>query len=159
VDIQEKRVVTISYIMSNEADGEMLEIRSAEDPVTYLHGAGELPDGLERALIGKKRHDEVAVTVPPEDAYGDHEPEAVVNVDISYFDEPPEVGDEIIAELDTGEVGMTVISVNGDDVIMDGNHPMAGKTLRFHVCVLDVRPATGEELAHGHAHADGQCDG
>jgi FKBP-type peptidyl-prolyl cis-trans isomerase SlyD len=140
--------VTLAYVLYGE-DGDVLDSTDEEEPLSYLHGYGQIVGGLERRLEGMVRGDVRSVTVPAAEAYGEYHREAVLEVDKADFPDPASivVGDEYVAESDDGEMmPMTVIEVNDDNCIVDTNHPLAGETLRYEVTVLDVRPATDSEI-------------
>lgn len=152
--IGDNAVVSIHYKLS-DVEGNEIENSAGAEPLKYLHGAGNLIPGLENALVGKSTGDELTVAVPPEEAYGEVVPQLV-----------QEVGREVFQGVDTIEPGMAfqaqgqdgsaqrivVTEVDGDKVTIDANHPLAGVELRFDVQVVDVRPATDEEVDHGHPH-------
>ncbi len=153
-------VVTIAYTVTDE-DGEVLDQADAADPLAYLHGTGALVPGLEAALTGRGPGDTVKVTLEPDDAYGLHDPDLVAVAQRSQFEEPDdlELGMQFELESEDGEDLVTVVAIDGDEVTLDANHPLAGLTLTFDVRVLDVREATADEQSHGHAHgADGDED-
>ncbi len=111
--------------------------------------------GLENALTGKQAGDEMSVSIAPEDGYGTHDKEKLQQVSREMF--PPEqdvvAGMQFHAEGPDGQyIIVTVASVEGDQVTIDGNHPLAGVQLNFDVTVMDIRNATSEELEHGHVH-------
>jgi FKBP-type peptidyl-prolyl cis-trans isomerase SlyD len=140
--------VTLAYTLFDD-EGEVLDEASEEEPLSYLHGYGQIVPGLERALEGMSRGGERSVVVPPADAYGDYDPSGVLEIEKSDFPRPEQlsVGDEYVAESDDGDaVSMTLLEITDDACIVDTNHPLAGETLRFEVRVLDVRPATDVEL-------------
>ena len=113
----------------------MLDRTEDEEPLSYLHGYGQLVPGLERAIEGMMPGDERSVVVPPEEGYGDYDPEAVLEIERADFPSPGEivVGDQFIAESDDGEnVPMTVLEVTEDGCLVDTNHPLAGETLQVH---------------------------
>jgi FKBP-type peptidyl-prolyl cis-trans isomerase SlyD len=149
------QVAAIAFTLRN-ADGETLGEVSADEPVEYLHGRGNIVAGLERALAGSRAGDELVVRVAPEDGYGDVDPTKVQSVPREEF--PPdvelEVGMQFGAEDEHGgEAVIWVKSIAADGTVtVDGNHPLAGQTLEYRVRVLGVRAATREELAHGHVH-------
>lgn len=154
VNIGDKCVVSIHYKLTNDA-GEELDSSAGKDPLKYLHGASNIVPGLEKALDGKVTGDNVTVSVPPEDAYGPVNPQLVQKVPHSAFEGAPEIrpGMQFQAQGPDGHVHLiTVREVAEDGVTVDANHPLAGETLHFDVTVEDVRKATDEELAHGHAH-------
>jgi len=147
--VEKDKVVTIRYTL--KVDGEVVD----QGELPYLHGHGQLIPGLEEALEGHEAGEKLTVTVPPEKAYGEPNPEAVQVVSKSAFPEGSkiEVGEQFYAQDASGQpLPFTITKVEGDNVTIDFNHPLAGKTLEFEVEILDVRDATPEELAHGHAH-------
>jgi FKBP-type peptidyl-prolyl cis-trans isomerase SlyD len=140
--------VTLAYTLYGE-DGEVIDRTAAEEPLSYLHGYGQLVPGLERGLEGMSKGDHRSVAVKAKDAYGDYDPEAIFEVERSDFPHPGEiaVGDEFVAESDDGEgVPLSVVEVHDDSVLIDTNHPLAGEDLTFDVTVLDIRPATDGEI-------------
>lgn len=157
MQITDKTAVSFHYTLSNPS-GEQLDSSRGEEPLLYLHGAGNIISGLEAALSGKSVGDTFSVTIPPADAYGELAPDMVQVVSKKMFDGMDiEVGMQFHADVNYGSGIITVTEINGDDVTIDGNHPLAGETLIFDVEVMDVRPATADELAHGHIHGAG-CD-
>ncbi len=152
--IQENRVVSIHYRLTNEA-GEELDSSAGRDPLSYLHGTNSLIPGLESALTGQVAGDSLKVTVQPADAYGDVNPDLVQTVPISAFDSPENVkpGVQFQAQSPDGQVQLiTVQDVTDEGVTINANHPLAGQVLHFDVTVEEVREASAEEIAHGHAH-------
>lgn len=152
--IGDNAVVSIHYKLS-DADGNELENSAEAEPLKYLHGAGNLIPGLENALTGKTAGDELSVAIPPEEAYGEVAPQLVQEVERSMFQGVDQVEPGMVfqAKAPDGNVQrITVREVNGDKVTIDANHPMAGVELHFEVQVVEVRPATDEEIEHGHVH-------
>jgi len=148
-------VVKIEYMLT--VDGEVLDSSEEEGPMEYLHGYGNIVEGLENALKGLKVGDEIKVTVPPEEGYGEYDPEA--NAHVPRMELPPEIpleeGTEIVMEDDDGTVMQAVITwVGADEVKLDFNHPLAGYTLDFEVKIVGLRAPTEDELDHGHAHEE-----
>jgi FKBP-type peptidyl-prolyl cis-trans isomerase SlyD len=140
--------VTLAYVLYGE-DGDVLDSTDEDEPLSYLHGYGQIVAGLERRIEGMAQGDARSVIVPAAEAYGEYHREAVLEVERSDFPDPGNivVGDEYVAESDDGEmVPMTVLEVNDDNCIVDTNHPLAGETLRYEITVLDVRPATDSEI-------------
>lgn len=150
-------VVSLRYELF-DADGEVVE--KVEDPISYLHGGY---DGIfplvEEALHGKGVGGQCSVTLQPDDAFGEYEHELVEVEARSSFPEDVEVGMQFEGAPEESEdedfILYTVVEVNDDEVTVDGNHPLAGKTLTFNCTVTGVRPATAEELEHGHVHEEG----
>lgn len=148
-------VVTIEHTLKNE-QGVVLESSVGKMPLVYLHGAGNFLPGLEAALEGKEAGDKVSVVLPPEKAHGVRDERLVRKLATRKLsDERVVVGGRYHAQLDGRTRTVTVVAVQGDYATVDGNHPLCGMTLSFDVEVRDVRPATAEELAHGHVHGTG----
>jgi FKBP-type peptidyl-prolyl cis-trans isomerase SlyD len=140
--------VTLSYTLYGE-DGEVLDRTEDDEPLSYLHGYGQIVPGLERGVEGMTKGDLRSVDVPAAEAYGEYDAEGVFEVERSDFPRPGEVavGDEFVAESDDGQgISLTVLEVHDDACVVDTNHPLAGENLRFEVTVLDVRPATDGEI-------------
>jgi len=158
--IEKGRVVRMHYTLRDES-GMRIESSGGTDPLTYLHGFGHLIPGLERTLDGSQAGLRTSVTIRPQDAYGEKDPQAVIRAAREDFPDglTLEPGVEVQAETPDGPLTFTVVAVRGDEAVLDANHPLAGKTLTFDVEVLDVREATADELAHGHVHGAGGAHG
>lgn len=152
-------VVTLRYELLNAGDGnEVLE--KVEEPISYLHGGY---DGIfplvEEALHGKQVGDRVSVTLQPDDAFGEYEHDLVEVEARSSFPEDVVVGMQFEGAPEESDdedfILYTVVGVNDEEVTVDGNHPLAGKTVTFDCTVTGVRPATAVELEHGHVHDEG----
>lgn len=155
--IAANKAVSIDYTLKNDA-GETLDSSQGGAPLVYLHGAGNIIGGLEKALEGKSVGDELNVSVEPADAYGEYSAELVANLNRSMFEgvDELEVGMQFHASGPDGSMQIvTIRDIDGDDVTVDGNHPLAGQRLNFEVKVVDVRDASAEEVAHGHIHGEG----
>lgn len=147
-------VVTLNYTLRTD-EGELIDSSSADDPLAYLHGADNIVPGLEQALSGKTVGFSGKVTVEPEDGYGEREDLPPQPVPRSAFPADARIaaGMQFMAEGPNGEhAPIWIAGVEGDQVLVDSQHPLAGKTLNFEVEVLAVRPATADELSHGHPH-------
>ncbi|WP_218311874.1 FKBP-type peptidyl-prolyl cis-trans isomerase [Alteromonas antoniana] len=145
-------VVTLHYKVSAE-DGTELDSSFGKEPLTVLHGRRFLIEGLEEALEGKDKGESFSVSVEPEKAYGHRVDALVQRVPKTMFEGMEvEVGMSFRATTQQGEQSVVVIETTEDDVVVDGNHPLAGIPLTFEVEVVDIREATAEELEHGHAH-------
>jgi FKBP-type peptidyl-prolyl cis-trans isomerase SlyD len=147
-------VVGIDYSL-HLGDGKVIDASSPGEPMTYLHGEGQIVPGLESALEGLSAGDNKQVVLAPGEGYGEHDPGGVQEVPRGAF--PPgfdaQAGMELTAEGPNGEpVPFTIREVRPETILIDLNHPLAGKTLHFDVTVREVRSATPEEIAHGHAH-------
>ena len=151
MEIARDTVVSIDYTLTND-DGEVLDQSEVGEPLSYIHGSGQIIPGLESALVGRKPGDAFTVRVLAPEAYGEHDPELVVSADKNQFGGgEPEVGMRVQADDESEEI-LTVTAIDGDVVTLDGNHPLAGMPLTFEVKVVSVRAATKQELSHGHAH-------
>lgn len=154
--IKSDSVVSIHYTLKDD-EGQVIDRSAAGDPLTYLHGHGQLIPGLERQLEGRTAGDKLNVTVTAGDGYGEYDESLVQQVPRRALKgiANVKVGMQLRAQADHGARTVTVTRVAGDMVTLDGNHPLAGKNLNFDVEVAAVRDATAEELAHGHAHGKG----
>lgn len=147
-------VVSMDYTLTDES-GNVLDSSNDSEPLAYLHGAGNIIPGLEKALVGKMADDVLQVEVAPAEAYGEKVPELMQTVDKAAFQgvDNLEPGMAFEAQGENGQVQRVVIaSIDGDQVTVDGNHPLAGMTLNFDVKIISVRDATEEEISHGHVH-------
>ena len=155
MQIGPKTVVGIDYTLKGD-DGEAIDTSQGREPLTYLHGAGNLVPGLERALEGKAAGESLEVTLTPDDGYGQRDEKMVRNLPLRKIADPkPQAGRRYRAMLDDGHQIVLVKSVQGDYASVDGNHPLAGMNLHFQVKVVEVRAATDEEVQHGHVHGSG----
>jgi len=144
-------VVSMHYTLTNDA-GEVLDSSQGQDPLAYLHGAGNIIPGLENALTGKTQGAKLKASIQAEDAYGVRREELIQAIPREMFAaEDIEPGMVFQAE---GQL-FTVVGVTDAEVTVDGNHPLADQTLHFDVEIVEVRPATEEELEHGHVHGPG----
>ncbi|GAA0498652.1 peptidylprolyl isomerase [Deinococcus depolymerans] len=157
MNITQDKVVELDYKLT--VNGEIVDQSEPGEPLVYLHGHSNIIPGLEAALEGKGAGESLQVTVQPEDGYGPRDEENVESLSREDFEDDIEVGETYYAQAEDGSViPFTVMDVDGDNVKVDFNPPLAGMVLDFDVTVLAVRDATPEELEHGHAHADGQHD-
>lgn len=151
MQISKDTVVTLTYKVA-DAQGKLLE--TSPEPMAYLHGGyGNTFEKIESALEGQQAGYATTVVLAPADAFGARDESLVQTIDKADFPPGVKVGGTLrgVAE-DGGERIFTVVKIKGTQVILDANHPHAGKTLRFSLKVTEVRPATPEEIAHGHAH-------
>lgn len=151
--VSKDMVVSIDYTLTGAA-GTVIDSSQGGEPLMYLHGAGNIIPGLERALEGKAPGDEIKTTVDPNDGYGQKNPALVQPVPRKQFPEAKEisVGMQFQAQTNQGPRVVTIVGVNDDTVTVDANHPLAGETLAFDVKIVNVREATPQELEHGHVH-------
>jgi FKBP-type peptidyl-prolyl cis-trans isomerase SlyD len=155
--IAANKAVSIDYTLTNDG-GEVIDSSAGGAPLVYLHGTGNIIVGLERALEGKQAGDQLSVAIEPADAYGEYQAELVATLNRAMFEgvDQLEVGMQFHASgPDGGMQIVTIRDIDGDDVIVDGNHPLAGQRLNFQVKVVNVREASAEEIAHGHIHGEG----
>lgn len=159
MQVSKHTVVTINYTLTNDR-GDVLDSSQGGEPLAYIQGIGSIIPGLEAALEGKQKGDTLSVSIAPEQGYGERNDALVQQVPLSLFEGVDEVkpGMQFHAQTQAGVQVVTVTKVEGDQVTIDGNHPLAGETLNFEVEVLDVREATAEELDHGHVHGPGGHD-
>ena len=147
-------VVAVHYTLTND-QGEQLDSSEGQDPLEYLHGGNSIIPGLEQQLSGKAVGDKFVVSIQPEDAYGPVNPELIGEVPRGQFPEDQEIqpGMQFQAQGPDGAAQLiTVKSIEAESVTIDANHPLAGMVLHFDVSVENIRAATEDEIAHGHAH-------
>jgi len=156
MQIAKNRVVSIHYTLKNDA-GTVIDSSEEAEPLVYLHGSKNIIPGLERALEGKVADDTLQVSIEPTEAYGEYNKTLTQVVPSSMFQgvEKIEVGMEFQAQTEQGVEVIRIAAVDGDDVTIDGNHPLAGERLHFDVSVAEVRDASADELEHGHVHTAG----
>lgn len=149
--VEKDRVVSISYNATDET-GTVVDSNIDFEPLEYLHGHGNILETLENALNGLAVSEEKKVTLQPEQAYGEFNPELVFEVTREQFPEGA-ASLQIGAMVQSSDgLELVVTDMDGEKIILDGNHPLAGKTLQFAVTIKNVREATEEEISHGHAH-------
>jgi FKBP-type peptidyl-prolyl cis-trans isomerase SlyD len=156
MNISEQCIASFHYTLT-DGDGKMLDSSKGQEPLSYLHGSGNIIPGLEKALLGKKVGDKLNVSIPAAEAYGLRDDSMVQELPTNMFSgiENIDVGMEFHAETEHGLQVVTVTKVEGDNVTIDGNHPLAGVDLTFDVEITEIRAATEEEMEHGHAHGVG----
>ncbi|HAK53767.1 MAG TPA: peptidylprolyl isomerase [Gammaproteobacteria bacterium] len=145
-------VMSMHYVLT-DGTGEEIDSSTGQEPLTYLHGTGHLIPGLERELDGKEAGDELIAVISPEDGYGEQDETLIRQIPRTAFGdiENIEPGMQFRAGGNDDDVQIiTVTKVEGDDVTVDGNHPLAGMTLNFSVSIQSVREASSEEIDHGH---------
>ncbi len=149
-------VVTFHYTL-RDPQGRVLDTSSGGEPVTFLEGAGQIIDGLDEALRGLAAGTKARVGVPAARAYGERDDSQVQRVLRALLPVEGELrpGDQFQAGEDRSAPVVTVVAIEGDDVLLDANHPLAGVDLTFDVEVVAVRAASADEVAHGHAHGPG----
>lgn len=154
--VADNKVVVIDYTLKDN-DGEVIDSSEGGGPLAYLHGAGNIVEGLEEALTGKETGEEVHASIEPAKAYGERYEEMKQDVPKELFGgvESIEVGMQFQSETEQGPVLVTVVAVSDEMVTVDGNHPLAGVHLNFDVTIREVRDASAEEIEHGHVHGEG----
>jgi FKBP-type peptidyl-prolyl cis-trans isomerase SlyD len=149
--IEKNTAVTLRYKVSDTA-GKLLE--ESHEPSAYLHGGyGNTLPKIEEALEGKTAGYQTTLELQPQDAFGLRDESLVQTIPKTQFPPGVKVGGQLEGRSADGHAqAFTVVKIKGDQVMLDGNHPLAGKTLRFAISVTEVRAATEEEIAHGHVH-------
>lgn len=144
-------IVTLRFKLF-DADNRMIE-ETGDQPIAYLHGghSGIFPK-VEAAINDKQSGDSVSVTLEPADAFGEYDAELIRVEEVGSL--PPDIakGGYLVAEKDGEEIVFRVTSIADGKAVLDGNHELAGQRLRFDATIVDVRPATAEEITHGHVH-------
>lgn len=150
MEIADRRVGTFHYTLTNDA-GDVIDKSPADAPLSYLHGAGNIVPGLEKALAGKKAGDTLVADVAPEEGYGPRHDGLIQVVPREAFQgvDAVQPGMQFEARTAQGPLLVTVTKVEEAQVTVDGNHPLAGQTLHFAVEVADVREASAEEQEKG----------
>ena len=156
--IERGKVVTLAYELRN-ADGEQLE--DADAQMAYLHGGyGGIFPKLEAALEGKEVGHELSLTLEPEDAFGEYDADLLRVEPRDRFPGTLEVGmqfEGVPGDNEDEALIYTITDVTAESVVVDANHPFAGERLWFKCTVKQVRPASGDEMVHGHAHGEHLC--
>jgi FKBP-type peptidyl-prolyl cis-trans isomerase SlyD len=155
MQIAKDTVVTLNYRVT-DPDGNLID--DGQRPLVYLHGGYDgIFARIEQALEGKSVGEQLEIKLQPADAFGEYDASLVRLERLSMFPEGIEVGMQFERTGENGDDGMvyTITDIEGDTVVVDGNHPLAGTALVFYCTVADVRAATSEELLHGHVHGPG----
>ena len=159
MQLTKDKVGTINYTLKDK-DGEVID-ETKDGSFAYLHGARNIIPGLENELEGKEKGYKNSVVIEPKDAYGERNPEQIQRVPLSMFPDDVEIqeGMQFEAQSENGApIVVTVTAIDAGEVVVDGNHPLAGIQLYFDIEVIDVRDASEEELEHGHVHGPGGHD-
>jgi len=151
--IEKDTAVTLRYRVA-DTQGKLLE--ESKEPMVYLHGGyGNTFPKIEEALQGREAGYQTTLELQPQDAFGLRDENLVQTIPKTQFPPGVKVGGQLEGHGEDGHAHVfTVVKIKGDKVMLDGNHPMAGKALRFNLTVTEVRPATEEEIAHGHVHGE-----
>lgn len=154
--VQKNMVVSMEYTL--HVDGEKIDSSEGQDPLQFLAGHGNIISGLEREMMGMKVGDSKDVKIQPAEAYGEFDENAFMQVPRDQFpkDMPVEEGLELTVRDDSGQSRYArVDAVEGENVTLNFNHPLAGDELQFNIKVVGLREPTDEELEHGHVHQAG----
>jgi FKBP-type peptidyl-prolyl cis-trans isomerase SlyD len=156
MNISKDTVVQFHYTLK-DGQGEVLESTAGDEPMAYLHGHGNILDALEKSMEGKTTGDTFSLTLEPKDAYGERVSEEWQRIPLKHLQGAKKWKPGMVAVVQTkdGYSQVTVMKVGKFNADVDVNHPLAGKNLNFEIEVLEVRDATDEEKAHGHAHGVG----
>lgn len=154
--IAERMVASFHYTLTNDA-GDVVDSSQGREPLTYLHGVGNIVPGLENAMVGHGVGDTFNVVVAPEEGYGVANDMLIQVVPRAAFQgvDNLEVGMQFQAQTGQGPLSVVIAKIEGDEVTVDGNHPLAGQNLNFAIEITDVREASVEEVLHGHVHGAG----
>ena len=154
--VAKDKVVRFHYNLT-DADNTVEETTRGGAPMAYLHGHNNMIEGLEKAMDGKAVGDTFAVTLEPKEAYGEFLPDCEQRIPVKHLQGAKKWSKGMVGTVNTdqGLRQVTVVKVGKFMVTVDNNHPLAGKTLTFEIEIVDVRDATKEEIAHGHAHGEG----
>ena len=162
MSISKNKVVTLHYTLrEGSADGPMIEETIGKNPLSFIYGIGQMIPGFEVNLENKEEGTDYAFLLDPENAYGVIEPKAIVDIPKNNFADPEgkideegvKVGKPVTMKNPDGRTYQgTIIEEKGESIVVDFNHPMAGKSLHFSGTVITVRDASPEELDHGHVH-------
>ena len=157
LNISDKSVITMHYLVK-DMDDQLIDSSHDAEPIVFLQGSKYLVEGLEQALYDHQKGDKFEVQVTAEQAYGERHEQLVQTLGKEMFSGfEAEVGMQLRASTDQGEQTVIVIDKTDETITVDGNHPLAGIDLVFDVEIIDVRAATKDEIAHGHAHVEGGC--
>jgi FKBP-type peptidyl-prolyl cis-trans isomerase SlyD len=156
--VADKHVVQFHYDLK-DAQGEQLETSNGHDPIAYLHGKGGIIAGLADAMADQEKGDKLTVTLEPKDAYGEMRDDAEQRIPVKHLQGPANTkwkkGMAATVQTEQGQRQVTIVKMGKFMVTIDTNHPWAGMTLTFDIEIVDIRPATQEEVTHGHAHGVG----
>jgi len=158
--VKQDTVASVHYTGTHPESGEVFDSSEGRDPLMFLVGHGQMIPGFEEEIIGAEVGERREFTLEPERAYGQRDENAVLQIEKSNFEDLEkegvlEVGIQLVAQMPQGPAPFKIIEIGEDMVTADFNHELAGKSLTFSVEVVEVRAATDEEKAHGHAHGPG----
>jgi len=151
------QVISFDYVLTAKG-GQVIDASAKGKPLIFISGLGQIIPGLETILLEMETTQKKTVTIEAKDAYGVHDDRLIYKVERSKLPNAEvKIGD--MFEVGEGEnfAPVTITAINGDEITLDGNHPLAGEDLTFAVEIVQKRPATADELAHGHVHGAGGC--
>lgn len=157
--VEDDRVVSLDYTL--KVDGGVVDKSEENDPIQFIQGHGQIIPGLEKQLYGMSIGESKNVVVPPAEGYGEADSSAYAEIPRAEF--PPHIPLETgvalqLRDKDGDMLDAYIVEVRDDNVVLNFNHPLAGKELHFSVTVVDLRDATEEELSHGHVHSEDGYD-
>lgn len=163
-ELRDNMVASVHYTGTLPENGEVFDSSEGREPLTFLVGFKQMIPGFESELQGAKMGDKKKFTLSPEMAYGERDEQAILEIPRSQFAQleastPLEVGFQLVAQMPQGPAPFKIAKLSDDFVTADFNHALAGKELTFEVEVVNLRPATEEELVHGHVHNDTMSNG
>lgn len=151
------QVISFDYVLTAKG-GKVIDASAKGKPLIFISGLGQIIPGLETILLEMTPSQKKTVTIEAKEAYGIHDEHLIYKVDRSKL---PTTEIKVGDMFEVGEGGqyspVTITAINGDEITLDGNHPLAGEDLTFAVEIVEKRPATAEELSHGHVHGAGGC--
>ena len=164
--ISENKVVSLTYelkILNDDGEQTLVETADESNPMVFLYGVSGLPEKFEEYLDGKQEGEAFSFSLEAEEGYGEYDDNALVPIPKNVFEVDGKIDDEMLqegnyipmADNEGNHMQGRVMKIQGDEVVMDFNHPLAGMKMFFEGKVLSVREATPEEISHGHVHGDG----
>jgi len=152
------QVISFDYVLTAKA-GQVIDASAKGKPLIFISGLGQIIPGLEAVLLAMEPAEKKTVTIEAKEAYGLYDESLIYKVDRSKLPAREiKVGDMFEMGQEGNFLPVIITVINGDEITLDGNHPLAGEDLTFAVDIVTKRPATAEELAHGHVHGAGGCN-
>ena len=151
------QVISFDYVLTAKA-GQVIDASAKGKPLVFITGLGQIIPGLENILLQMQPLEKKTVTIEAHEAYGVYDEKLIYKVDRSKLPSPEiKVGDMFEVGQEGNFAPVSITAINGDEITLDGNHPLAGEDLTFAVELVEKRQATAEEMAHGHLHGAGGC--
>lgn len=156
MQVKRNTVVEFHYVLTDDEEQKELESTRNGHPSYILHGHHNVVRGVENALAGRSLGERFSVTLDPAEAYGPRREDALQRISKKYFAQPKKLRPGLVTQIrsEQGTRSVKIVKVGTKMVDVDLNHPLAGRTLTFDIEIMNVRQATREEIAHGHAHAN-----